>query len=117
MRHRDLVLLYAQAEGECSPTNRTFACSNQQALERVRPDGRHTGIAKNKHPSGIDRFIEVNVIHSGCVQYGQPDVRDNHKGATAVQYYQGQITPQYIAQMKRKDNVHFGLDPKERGPF
>ena len=32
------------------------------------PDGRHTGIATNKHPIGVDMFIEVNkVIHNGCV--------------------------------------------------
>jgi hypothetical protein len=33
------------------------------------PNGRHTGIATNKHPIGIDHFIDVKVIHNGCVQY------------------------------------------------
>ena len=50
--------------------------------------GRHTGTATNKHPTGLDQFVEVKVIHSGCVQYGRPEVRDNHKGAAAVQYFQ-----------------------------
>ena len=50
------------------------------------PDGRHTGIATNKHPIGIDQFIEVKAIHGEYVQYERPDVRDNHKGTAAVQY-------------------------------
>jgi len=79
-------------------------------------DGRQTGFATNKHPSGIDQFIEVKVIHSVCVQYGRPDVRDNHKRA-AVQYFQGHVRAQYIAQMNRKDNVHFGTNPVDKGPL
>ncbi len=57
-------------------------------LKEYVPDERHTGIATNRHPIGVDQFIEVKVIHIICVQYGRPDVRDNHKWAAAVQYYQ-----------------------------
>ena len=81
------------------------------------PDGRHTWIATNKHPIGVDQFIEVKAIRIGSVQYGRPDARDNHKGAVAVQYYQGQVKPKYIAQMKRKDNVHFGTGSDDKGPL
>jgi hypothetical protein len=49
-------------------------------------DGRHTEIASNTHPIGVDQFIKVKVIHNGCVQYWLPDARDNHKGVAAVEY-------------------------------
>ncbi len=73
------------------------------------PDARHTRIATNKHPTGVYQFIEVKVIHIGCIQYGRPKVRDNHEEAAAVQYFQGHVIKQpYIMQMKRKDGVHVG---------
>ena len=50
-------------------------------------DGRHTGIATNNHPTWVDQLVEVKVIHSGCVQYGRPEVRDNHKGGAALKYF------------------------------
>jgi hypothetical protein len=81
------------------------------------PNARHTGIATNKHPTGVDQFIEVKVIHNGCVQYGGPQVQNNHEGAAVVQYFQGHVRQQYISQMKRKDGVHFGAGTNDRGPL
>jgi hypothetical protein len=66
------------------------------------PDGRHTGIATNMHPIGVDQFIGVKVIHNGCVQHGRPDVRNNHKRAAAVQYYQGRVIPRTVHRTNEK---------------
>jgi len=81
------------------------------------PNGLHTGIATSKHPTGVDQFIEVKVIHSGCVQYGRTKVRDNHKGTAALQYFHSQVRHQYISHLKRKDRVHFGTSSDIRGPL
>ena len=85
-------------------------------LRRYVPDGRHDGIATNKHPTGVYQFVEIKVNHSGCVQYGRPEVRDNHnKGGAAVQYFQSHVGQQHITQLKRKNGINFGTNADRKG--
>ncbi len=53
------------------------------------PNGRQTRIANIKYPAGVNQFTTVKVIHSGAVQYGRTDVRDNFEGAAAANKFQG----------------------------
>ncbi len=44
------------------------------------PDGRQTGIACNKFPTGVDQFKKVKVIHNGSVQYKNKTYETSIKG-------------------------------------
>ena len=84
-------------------------------LKGYTPDGRHIGIDSNKHPTRVDQFIEVKVIHNGCVHYGRPDVLDNPKEAAASHYYQNQVRSQYSNRLKRKNTAHCVTNSQSRG--
>jgi hypothetical protein len=43
------------------------------------PDGYQTGITSGKYPAGVNKFMEVKVIHSGTVRYMRLDVRDDEQ--------------------------------------
>jgi hypothetical protein len=81
------------------------------------PDGRQTGIACGKYPAGVDQYTEVKVIHSGTIQYDRPDVRNNPGGSAAVNKFQGQVRGTYLANLHKKDKLHFATAEGSVGPL
>ena len=81
------------------------------------PNGHQTGIANGEYPAGVNQITEIKVIHSGIVQYGRTDGKDNPQGSTAVDKFQGKVRDTYIVNLKQKDRDHFGIADGSRGPL
>jgi len=59
----------------------------------------------------------VRVIRSGAVQYKRANVRDNPRGAAAINKFQDQVHGTYIKNLKKKDQGHFGTGANNKGPL
>jgi hypothetical protein len=70
-----------------------------RSLKGYVPYGHQTCITNGKYPTGIDQLTEVKVIHSGTVQYGMPDVRDDPQESAAIYKFQGKVKATYIAKL------------------
>ncbi len=57
------------------------------------------------------------MIHSGAVQYGRPEIRNDQQGTKDVNKLQRQVRGGYVASMKGKDRQHFGTAETARGPL
>jgi hypothetical protein len=69
-------------ENAITPNTSTPLLGNQ--LKGYYPSGRQTGIASMRHPTRVDQFTEVKVIHNGTVHYNRLEVRDDDQGAATV---------------------------------
>ncbi len=67
--------------------------------------------------AGVNQFTQVKVVYSGTVQYIKTNVRDNPQGSTAVNQFQGRARGTYIANLKVKDQEHFGTREESKGPL
>jgi len=103
-------------QGTAISTNFTLPILSKH-LKCYVPYGRQLGIASNKFPAGIDQFAEVEIIHNGTIQCRRPNVRDKPQGSAAVDKFQGQDRRTYLANLRRKEQIHFGTVEGARGPI
>jgi hypothetical protein len=80
-------------------------------------DGRLARTSTNWHPTRIDQFTEVKVIHISITDYMRVDIWNGEKGAAAVNTFKRGMRNAYISHLRRKDRVHFGTTEGARGPL